>query len=171
MEEVIARLDVGLIGAGLVFGLAAIGSGWGIGIAGPATVGAWKKCYLANKPAPMTMLAFTGNPLTQVFYGFLLMDPLRNAAMRGNLAGNDNIALLVLAYGIAAGVALLLTAVVQGKIAACACEAMAEKNKGFAQYMIVMGIAETVALFAMVFTMLAANAILPNVNIPPAMFG
>jgi V/A-type H+-transporting ATPase subunit K len=140
-----------MIGAGLVFGLAAMGSGFGIGIVGPATVGAWKKCYLANKPAPMTMLAFTGNPLTQVFYGFLLMEPLRTAAVRGG----DS--LLLLSYGVAAGLALFFTAVVQGKIAACACDAMAEKNKGFAQYMIVMGIAETVALFAMVFTMLAAN--------------
>jgi len=143
-----------MIGAGLVFGLAAMGSGFGIGFAGPATVGAWKKCYLANKPAPMTMLAFTGNPLTQVFYGFLLMDPLRMAAEKASVDG-----LLVLSYGVAAGLALFFTAIVQGKIAACACDAMAEKNKGFAQYMIVMGIAETVALFAMVFTMLAANAL------------
>ena len=142
-------MDVGFIGAGLVFGLAALGSGFGIGIAGPATVGAWKKCYLANKPAPMTMLAFTGNPLTQTFYGFLLMAPMRAAAEAGAMDS-----LLLLAYGLTAGVALLVTAIVQGKIAAYACEAMAEKNKGFAQYMIVMGIAESVALFAMVFTLI-----------------
>jgi len=140
-------MDVGFIGAGLVFGLAALGSGFGIGIAGPATVGAWKKCYLANKPAPMTMLAFTGNPLTQTFYGFLLMGPAYNAA--GTMEP-----WLLLAYTLAAGVALLVTAIVQGKIAACACDAIAEKNKGFAQYMIVMGIAESVALFAMVFTLI-----------------
>jgi len=144
---------VGFIGAGLVFGLAALGSGFGIGIAGPATVGAWKKCYLANKPAPMTMLAFTGNPLTQTFYGFLLMGPAVAAAR-----GTEEIApmepLLLLAYTLVAGIALLVTAIVQGKIAACACDAMAEKNKGFAQYMIVMGIAESVALFAMVFTLI-----------------
>jgi len=140
-------MDVGFIGAGLVFGLAALGSGFGIGIAGPATVGAWKKCYLANKPAPMTMLAFTGNPLTQTFYGFLLMGPMR--AVAGSMEP-----LLLLAYGLAAGFALFFTAIVQGKIAACACDAMAEKNKGFAQYMIVMGIAESVALFAMVFTLI-----------------
>jgi len=36
-------MNVGMIGAGLVFGLAALGSGFGIGFAGPATVGAWKK--------------------------------------------------------------------------------------------------------------------------------
>jgi len=144
-----------MIGAGLVFGLAAIGSGIGLGIAGPANVGAWKKCYLANKPAPMTLLAFTGNPLTQTFYGFLLMGPMRDAAQASaaGAAGAMHPTLL-LAYGVAAGVALLLTACVQAKIAACACDAIAEKNKGFAQYMIVMGIAESVALFAMVFTLI-----------------
>jgi len=127
-----------------VFGLAAIGSGFGLGISGPANVGAWKKCYLANKPAPMTMVAFTANPLTQTFYGFLLMAPMREAA----LANADRIriatladtvvtsqSLLLLAYGVAAGLALLFTAIVQGKIAACAVDAIAEKNKGFAQYM------------------------------------
>ncbi|MCL2609576.1 MAG: V-type ATP synthase subunit K [Treponema sp.] len=162
-------MDVGMIGAGLVFGLAAMGSGFGIGIVGPATVGAWKKCYLANKPAPMTMLAFTGNPLTQVFYGYLLMNPLRDAVTR--VGDNSGLLWLLMFYGLAAGLALFFTALIQGKIAACACEAMAEKNQGFAQYMIVMGIAETVALFAMVFTMLAANAVMPNVTIPPTLFG
>jgi len=169
-------MNVGMIGAGLVFGLAALGSGIGIGIVGPATVGAWKKCYLGSKPAPMTLLAFTGNPLTQVFYGFLLMNPVRDAAMRvvNASSGTDpQLLWLVMFYGLAAGLILLATAVVQGKIAACACEAIAEKNAGFAQYMIVMGIAETVALFAMVFTMLAVGAIVPGAaeSIPSGMFG
>lgn len=153
MVEQVVAVNLGMIGAGLVFGLAALGSGFGIGIVGPATVGAWKKCYLENKPAPMTLLAFAGNPLTQVFYGYLLMGPLRVAA--------EKVAdpLMVLSYGVAAGVVLFLTAAVQGKIGACACEAMAEKNKGFAQYLIVLGIVETVALFTMVFTMLAAGTL------------
>jgi V/A-type H+-transporting ATPase subunit K len=116
---------------------------------GPATIGAWKKCYIANKAAPMLLLAFTGNPLSQTFYGFILMGQLKNAAL-----ANPG-SMLYLGFGIASGCALLLTAVVQGRIAACACEAHVEKNKGFAQYMIVMGIAETVALFTMVFTMIS----------------
>ena len=142
-------MELGLLGAGVVFGLAAIGSGLGIGIAATANVGAWKKCYLANKSAPMLMLAFTGNPLTQTFYGFILMGQLRTAAMLNPTS------MLYLGFGLASGFALLFTAIVQGKIAASACEALAEKNSGFAQYMILMGIAESVALFAMVFTMIS----------------
>ncbi|MCL2609040.1 MAG: V-type ATP synthase subunit K, partial [Treponema sp.] len=105
-------MNVGMIGAGLVFGLAALGSGFGIGVVGPATVGAWKKCYLANKPAPMTMLAFTGNPLTQVFYGYLLMNPLRDAVVR--VGENSGLLWLLMFYGLAAGLALFFTALIQG---------------------------------------------------------
>jgi V/A-type H+-transporting ATPase subunit K len=141
-------MDLGQLGASVVFGLAAIGSGLGIGIAGMATVGAWKKCYLANKAAPMLLLAFTGNPLTQTFYGFILMGQVKAAAL-----ANPQYAMMYLGYGVAAGLSLLFSAIVQGKIAACACDALVEKNKGFAQYYIVMGIAESVALFTMVLTM------------------
>ena len=35
-------MDFGLLGAGLVMGIAAIGSAIGIGIAGQAAIGAWK---------------------------------------------------------------------------------------------------------------------------------
>jgi len=142
-------MELGLLGAGVVFGLAAIGSGLGIGIAAMANVGAWKRCYIANKGAPMLLLAFTGNPLSQTFYGFILMGQLKSAALLN--PGS----MLYLGFGLASGCALLFTAVVQGKIAACACDALVEKNQGFAQYMILMGIAESVALFAMVFTMIS----------------
>jgi V/A-type H+-transporting ATPase subunit K len=140
-------MDFGMLGAGLVFGLATVGSGIGIGIAGMATVGAWKRCFMANKSAPMLLLAFTGNPLTQTFYGYILLGQIRTAALAN--PGES----LYLGYGFAAGISLLFSAIAQGKIAASACEALVEKNKGFAQYMIVMGICETVALFTMVLTM------------------
>ena len=143
-------MDFGQIGAGVVFGLAAIGSGLGLGIAGMATIGAWKKCFIANKAAPMLLLAFTGNALTQTFYGFILMGQLRAAALV-----NPDLGSMYLGYGFAAGFSFLFSAVMQGKAAACACEALVEKGKGFAQYMIVMGIIETVALFTMVFTMIS----------------
>ena len=44
-------MDFGLLGSGLVMGIAAIGSAIGIGIAGQAAIGAWKKCYMVNKVA------------------------------------------------------------------------------------------------------------------------
>jgi len=143
-------INWGLLGAGLVMGISAIGSGFGIGYAGLATIGAWKKCYLSNKPAPMMLLAFAGAPLTQTFYGFILMGQMSAAA-----AANPQNALLYFGFGIASGLAIAFSAIIQGKAGAAAADAQAETGKGFAQYIAVVGIAETVALFAMVLTMIS----------------
>jgi len=143
-------LNLGLLGAGLVMGISAVGSGLGIGFAGQATIGAWKKCYVANKAAPMMLLAFAGAPLTQTFYGFILMGQMRDAAF----ASPDN-TWLYIGYGLASGFAIAFSAIVQGKAGAAAADAQAETGKGFAQYIAVVGIAETVALFAMVLTMIS----------------
>ena len=143
-------MNLGLLGAGLVMGISAIGSGLGIGFAGLATIGAWKKCYLANKTAPMMLLAFAGAPLTQTFYGFILMGQMIDAAF-----SRPENALLYLGYGIASGLAIAFSAIIQGKAGAASADAQAETGKGFAQYIAVVGIAETVALFAMVLTMIS----------------
>jgi V/A-type H+-transporting ATPase subunit K len=143
-------MNLGLLGAGLVMGIATVGSGLGIGFAGQATIGAWKKCYVANKPAPMMLLAFAGAPLTQTFYGFILMGQMIAAA-----SANPDNGWLYLGYGIASGLAISFSAIVQGKVGAAAADAQAETGKGFAQYIAVVGIAETVALFAMVLTMIS----------------
>jgi len=142
--------NLGMSGAGLAFVLSALGSGIGIMIVGQATVAVWKKTYLANKPASMIMLAFTGNPLTQTFYGYILMN-----AMMGAAAVDPDKGLFLLVFGLVAGITIMFTAVVQGKIGAVAVDALGETGKGFAQYYTVMGIAETVALFTMVFAMIS----------------
>jgi V/A-type H+-transporting ATPase subunit K len=143
-------LNLGLLGAGLVMGISALGSGLGIGFAGMATIGAWKKCYIANKPAPMMLLAFAGAPLTQTFYGFILMGQMKEAAF-----ANPENTWLYIGYGIASGLAIAFSAIFQGKAGAASADAQAETGKGFAQYIAVVGIAETVALFAMVLTMIS----------------
>ncbi|MCL2070325.1 MAG: V-type ATP synthase subunit K [Treponema sp.] len=141
-------LNFGLLGAGLVLGIAALGSALGIGYAGMATIGAWKRCYAANKPAPQMLLAFVGAPLTQTFYGFILMGQLVAAAT----ANPDN-AWLYVGYGLAGGFGMAFSAIAQGRAGAAAADAQGETGKGFASYIGVLGIAETVALFVMVLTM------------------
>ena len=78
-------MNWGMIGAGVVMGIAAMGSAIGIGIAGQGAIGAWKRCYLNNKPAPFLLVVFAGAPLTQTIYGFLLMNSMKNSA---NVASN-----------------------------------------------------------------------------------
>jgi V/A-type H+-transporting ATPase subunit K len=142
--------NLGQLGAGLVMGLSTVGSGIGIWIVGQAAVGAWKKCYALNKPAPMLLLVLCGMPLSQTFYGFILMLQMLPAAF-----ANPEKGMLYLGIGFAAGLSNVFTAVSQGKIAASAADAQAETGKGFAQYIMVIGIAESAALFCMVFSMIA----------------
>ena len=138
-------MNIGLIGPAAALGLAAIGSALGTGAAGQASVGAWKKCFAANKPAPFMLVAFTGAPLTQTIYGFLLMLFIR---------GSQQDPLTLLSAGVFGGLAMGFSAYMQGKAAAGAADALADTGKGTANYFMVIGIIETVALFVMVFLLL-----------------
>jgi V/A-type H+-transporting ATPase subunit K len=140
--------DLGFLAAGLVMGISALGSAIGICIAGSATIGAWKRCYKANKPAPMTLLAFAGAPLTQTFYGYILMLQMNNVLIAGPA---QNMKLLTL--GITSAIAIAASAIVQGMAGAAGADALSDTGKGFANYIAVVGICETVALFVMVLSM------------------
>ena len=134
---------IGYIGAAFVLGIAAIGSAIGIGAAGNAAIGAWKRCYINNKPAPFILTVFAGAPLTQTLYGFLLTKRMvTSAADPWQLLG----------LGIASGLAMCFSAIAQGKAGAAGSDALGETGKGFAQYIMVVGLCETVALFAMAFS-------------------
>ena len=135
---------------GLVFalGLSACGSAFGAGYAALASVGAWKKCYAAGKPSPFIMVAFAGAPLTQTIYGFLLMNFIKSAVAGGASA------MLAMFTGIFAGLAIGMSAFFQGKVAAASADALGDTGKGTANFFIVIGIIETVALFTLVFSLL-----------------
>lgn len=141
-------LNLGLIGIGAVLALAALGSAMGAGVAGMAAVGAWKKCFLGNKPAPFLLVAFVGAPLTQTIYGFILMNTLITKAKAPT---NPMDAMTLLGVGVLGGLAMGASAYFQGKAGAAASDAFAETGKGFGQYLMVLGLIETVALFVMVF--------------------
>ena len=76
-------MNIEFIGMACALGLSAMGSAFGSGFAAQASVGAWKKCYANGKPAPFIMVAFSGAPLTQTIYGFLLMNFIRSAVEGG----------------------------------------------------------------------------------------
>jgi len=133
--------DLGTI---LVLALSAIGSGAGAGVAGMAAIGAWKKNFSQNKPASFLLVALTAAPLTQTIYGFIVMNRMVELAAKGQY---------LWALGLFAGSAIGLSAYWQGRCAAVACDSLGETGKGFANYMAVLGMTETVALFVMVFTL------------------
>jgi V/A-type H+-transporting ATPase subunit K len=147
---------VGIAAAGGALGLAAAGSALGTGFAGMAAVGAWKKCYAQDKPAPFTLVVFAGAPLTQTIYGYILMGSILKtaAAMAASTVPTIYFLYLLLA-GLCGGLAIGASAAMQGKVSAAASDAMAETGKGFANYLMVIGVVETVALFTMIFLMIA----------------
>jgi V/A-type H+/Na+-transporting ATPase subunit K len=138
-------MNIGLIGVGAALAFAAIGSALGAGSAGMAAVGAWKKCFAQNRPAPFLLVAFVGAPLTQTIYGFILMNALMEASAAGTDAG------MLLGAGVLGGIAMGFSAWFQGKSGAVASDALAETGKGFGNFIMVLGLIETVALFVMVF--------------------
>jgi V/A-type H+-transporting ATPase subunit K len=138
-------MDFGTFGAAIVMGISGLGSAVGIAIAGQAAIGAWKRCYMNNKPAPFILTVFAGAPLTQTIYGFLLMQTMISSSKNGAF---------LLGLGIASGISMCSSAIAQGQAGAAASDALGETGKGFAQYIMVVGLCETVALFTMVFSMI-----------------
>jgi len=131
--------DLGVVAA---LSLAALGSAMGTGAAGMASVGAWKKCYAQSKAAPFMLIVFVGAPLSQTIYGMILMNRIAEAAANGAYFWS---------MGVLGGLAMGASAMMQGRAGAGAADALAETGKGFTNYLIVLGIIETVALFVMVF--------------------
>lgn len=129
--------------------LAAVGSALGTGVAGMAAIGAWKRAFAQNKAAPFILVAFVGAPLSQTIYGMIL----RNAIVGKNLPPESYLYQIII--GLLAGFAMGMSAFMQGKAGAKAADALAETGQGFGNYIMVLGVIETVALFVMVFTMTA----------------
>ena len=141
-------LDImGEIGFIMALFFAAIGSALGTSAAGMAVLGAWKKCYLANKKAPFVLVAFAGAPLSQTIYGMILMNAI--------LAAKASSSVVLFSTGLFGGIAIGASAWLQGRAGAMAADALTESEKGFGNYVMVIGIIETVALFVMVFLMTA----------------
>ncbi|MDD4202049.1 MAG: V-type ATP synthase subunit K [Candidatus Omnitrophica bacterium] len=136
---------LGDMGCSLAF--AAIGSAIGTGVAGMAAIGAWKKAFLQNKVAPFILIAFVGAPLSQTIYGFILKNQIKAADLPAESYPYQII------IGLVAGLAIGFSAIMQGKAGARAADALTETGKGFGNYLMVIGVIETVALFAMVFVM------------------
>lgn len=131
--------------------IASLGSSFGIGAAGLAAVGAWKKCYMQNKQVPFLLVAFVGAPASQTIYAMILNNTMIPLFQKDPHAW---------VFGIFAGLGLGMSAYFQGRIGAAAADAIVEgNNQGGPNYLIALGIIETIALFVMVFSMIALGAL------------
>jgi len=144
-----AAQEVGRIGAVAAIAIAAVGSALGSYLGGAGAAGAWKKLTAQGKPASFTLITCVGAPLSQTIYGMILMITMVGKAD----SGYDPLALL--GVGIAAGLGMGVSAYGQGKVGAYCADALAETGQGFSNYLAVIGIVETVAIFVLVFSLLA----------------
>jgi V/A-type H+-transporting ATPase subunit K len=139
------------LGAGYTaVGLAAIGSTIGTGYAGAAAIGAWKKCYQQGKPAPFLLMALVGAPLSQTIYAMIMM-----ISIKGKIMNHPEHMPIYLCIGIVGGIAMMLSAIFQGRAAAGGCVSFAETGQGFANSLMVLGVIETCAIFALIFSFMA----------------
>ena len=141
-------------GAFAAIGLAAMGAAYGCGVACSAAIGAWKKCYSQNKPAPFQLLVFAGAPLSQVIDGMIIMFVI---------LGKENVThaawMVYLFVGIVGGVAMGISSLWQGISGGAACDAFAENGKGFTNQLMALGIVETVAIFVMAFAIVLLSKV------------
>ena len=109
-----------LIVAGAVacLALSGLGSAIGTGFAAAGAIGAWKKCYAQNRPAPFLLLAYVGAPITQTLYGMILMFTMIGVQ---NPVPGAGFAMLIL--GIFAGAGIGMSAIFQGRAGGCSAEA------------------------------------------------
>jgi V/A-type H+-transporting ATPase subunit K len=143
---------LGKAGAAAALGLAAVGSALGTGTAGMAAIGAWKKAYAQNATAQFILITFIGAPLSQTIYGLILMNMMLGICEQALSQGADFLEWpAMLLAGLTGGMAMGASSWFQGKAGAAAADALGETGQGFGNYLLTIGIVETVALFVMVF--------------------
>lgn len=147
-------------GAFAALAFSAIGSTLGTGAGSSAAIGAWKKCYVQKRPAPFQLVILSGFPLSQTIYGMIMMFLIISL-------GNPAIWPLYLCMGVLGGIGIGASAWYQGRAAAAACDSFGDTGEGFTNYLMVLGIIETVAIFVLAFGIvvitMSATAISPEV--------
>lgn len=146
---------LGIVGAIVTMSLAALGSGLGTGAAAASAIGAWKKCYAQGKQAPFILLSYVGAPITQTLYGMIVMFTMVGIIKSPDVLPGSGLAMILI--GLFAGSALGLSAWLQGRAGAAAADAQAESGSGLSNNLSALGIIETVAIFTMVFTLIAVG--------------
>lgn len=148
-------MDTALTVAGAVacLALSGLGSAIGTGFAAAGAIGAWKKCYAQNRPAPFLLLAYVGAPITQTLYGMILMFTMIGT----QVVTGGGLGMLIL--GIFAGFGIGTSAIFQGRAGGCSADAQGETGQGFTNNLAALGIIETTAIFVMVFTLIAVGSL------------
>jgi V/A-type H+-transporting ATPase subunit K len=133
------------IGPILAMSFGACGSAIGCYIAGLASHAAMARVEEGHGK----FIAMASVPSSQSIYGFILMYLMYGRIQTGELS-----AIAAIAVGLAAGTAFLASAVYQGKVSAAGIQASLKQPAVYGKCFIAIGILESFALFAFVFSLL-----------------
>jgi len=153
---------LGWIGIYAPMALGAMGSAIGCAIPGQTACGA----MLDVDSGYGRFVGVSAMPSSQTIYGIVVMFTLQNAATNpntGELALNSQNAYGIFAIGVLAGVALLLSALYQGRCCASAINASKSKPAIFGLSIAPAAIVEGFAVFAFVFALVLSGA-MPEVT-------
>jgi V/A-type H+/Na+-transporting ATPase subunit K len=129
---------LGYVGCAAAIGIPALGSSIGCGIAGAASHGAMAKTDEGHGK----FIGISAAPSSQTIYGLILMFVLLGKVPTAGLAA--------LGIGIFCGIAICISAIYQGKVAATAILASTKKQEIFGKCFAAVGITESFAIFALV---------------------
>lgn len=138
-------MDFSMIGPGIVLGLGCLGSSIGCALAGMAAHGVMTHVEEGHGK----FIGLSALPSSQAIYGFVLMIIMAGRIREGILSP-----LTAIGIAIPVGSAILVCSVYQGKVAATAIQASGKNPAIFGKCAAGVGIVETFALFAFVFTLL-----------------
>lgn len=138
-------MDFSMLGPALVLGLSSIGSSIGCGIACMVSHGVMSRVDENHGK----FIGMASTPASQSIYGFVLMLLMSNRIKIGALS-----ALSGTAIGICVGFALMASSIFQGKCAASGIQASAKQPSILGKCFAALGIIESFAIFAFVFSLL-----------------
>jgi V/A-type H+-transporting ATPase subunit K len=138
---------LGYAGCAFAIGIPSIGSAIGVGTAGAVSHGAMAKVDEGHGK----FIGVSAAPSSQTIYGLILMFVLLGKVKTAGLA--------VLFIGIFCGLAICLSAIYQGKVAATAILASSKKQEVFGKCFAAVGMVESFAIFALVAGLVMAGGL------------
>ena len=141
--------NIGVIAAWFVGGM---GSAFGCSIAGQAMMGVLKK----KTDGMAKLVGMAAAPMSQAIYGFVFFI-MNTKLITPEISSQMAITLFVAGLGV--GLGNFFSALGQGKVAAHAINAASEQPGAYGLGWAPIGVTETIGLFAMVFGILAVNAV------------
>lgn len=139
------NLNFDMAGPALALGLSSIGSSIGCGIAGMASHAVMSRIEEGHGK----FIGMAAAPSSQSIYGFILMLLMSKAIQAGTLAPVSGVFI-----GLSAGLAIMMSAILQGMVCASGIQASAKQPAIFGKCFAAVGIIESFALFALVFSLI-----------------